>query len=111
MKKLKVLIAIFVLGLGFYYSSPGYAQDTGGSSDPNIIDALQGKIDRCYAKLHTCFREGDLDNIFAVLPSSPRDCSNTCLNQMDPGNENACSYEECVSRCEVAFELALPPCE
>jgi hypothetical protein len=82
---------------------------TAGVASINASAEVDGKVQRCQAKLHTCFKTGDLTQIFTFTPEVASDCASFC--SLADGNTNACSQDECQDRCEVAFGLTPPPCE
>jgi len=76
----------------------------------NVIYAEgNGKVQRCWAKLHSCYPGQKLEDVFVYTPFVPSDCQDFC--SLTSGNENACDFSECSSRCEVAFGISEPPCE
>lgn len=95
MKHARILLLAICMTAGFASMSASAAED--------------GKVRRCQAKLHSCFRATDLSVVFEVAPTSTLDCISSC--QAADGNPNACSKEECADRCAVAFGLVPPPCE
>lgn len=81
---------------------------TAGAASMNASAEVDAKVQRCHAKLHSCF-QSDFKTVFSAAPASSLECLNKC--DLADGNPNACSYQECLDRCQVAFGFLPPPCE
>ena len=96
------VVAVVMLGLSIIPPTSANHLDT----------PADGKVERCYAKLHSCFPGGDLKTLFPTIPSL-RDCEITCIfkSPLFTPNPSACVQVECIDRCAVAFEIRPPPCK
>lgn len=68
-----------------------------------------GARNACEAKLHVCFSQGGKDAL-PIEPINENECFDKCSN-VRPPNELACTFNACVSRCNVAFLDHPLPCE
>jgi hypothetical protein len=62
-----------------------------------------GEIKKCTGMLHACF-QGNYSLLVDLNPSSELECEDAC-NSALANLGAACDLAECVSRCNVAFDI------
>jgi hypothetical protein len=98
--KFKCAIAEIAKRKGYNINIPGC--DNGGGGN----DGSTGPL--CMEKLESCFPGEDLAAVFDPAPFITGQCEEVCATTTAT---ESCSFDQCVDRCAVAFEILPPPCE